>query len=441
MCRSILIFLLLAGTVVSQSRVNIKDVILGSNTVTAMHWVLIHYHKTGHELSFKLMSKLKTKCKLEERMAPKRIAIFSQEGKSGKSINPESSTFENAFPLEMLLKRDIIHSVPGPMVFNWTSAFSFSSSHTYRIIHFIRDPFETIMSGFLYHSQTPSPPSESWLHLPDMTFCPRDKDVVFQAAAILEKYHSNSSVVRQWLELAMDDCLQLLGHIRSTHKDSSYLAMLRRAKSHHLESGTKGNLSEIPLGIRIEAYRTLFGSAKFMGGDLLSMAINVLQQPPQLVRSFYLEDFVFGNIEMFRNTVFNLFEFLYEPIPNFKPSSPKKSNRISFSNLIQSKQGNKFSTSSKNSTTPATCRLCQCVPLNEAVDAAVREAFVRNTSAITGHITKGIQSKDERQLHKRLLAEDKILGPILTFLADLIHRHHELNKNFHLKVSKNYVAH
>ncbi len=41
-----------------------------------------------------------------------------------------------------------------------------------KIVHFVRDPFDMIVSGFLYHSQIPFPLHEKWLtHVPNYNLC------------------------------------------------------------------------------------------------------------------------------------------------------------------------------------------------------------------------------------------------------------------------------
>lgn len=385
------IFLNVRGDDLDIIRANIKKHLSVSNKRSVSqslpsrvltHWLFIHYHKTGHDLSHKMVSRLVGRCHLSEAIAPKRQSIFDTSFKAYiDSID--------GLPKDVLTTNDIIYSVAGAFAFNWTAAFQ-HNTHKTRIVHFIRDPFETVLSGYLYHTQEPPPPTEGWMKKPNMSFCPKDVSSVMKLGKILGEHYGNEEVVVNWLQNAVRDCDNLLSSVRKNESDS-FLTFLHRASSSQSLMPTQDPAQKnLYPAIRMEAYRALFAT-DFMGGDLLSMAVNVVFQQPNIARAFHLEDFAIGNETRFRETAQSMFSFLYEIVDTDKGVSHRSA-----------------------------CRLCHCVSADEAVSMAVSAAFISGNAPAEQHVTRNMISRDQRLHYIRLLHEDAFIGPVLQFLSKIV---------------------
>lgn len=346
------------------------------------HWLFIHYHKTGHDLSHKIVSKIVGRCHLSEVIAPKRQSIFNT------SFKAYIDSYDG-LPKDILVTNDIIYSVAGAFAFNWTAAFQ-HNAHKTRIIHFVRDPFETVLSGYLYHTQEPPPPTEGWMKKPNMSFCPKDVSSVMKLGTILGKHYGNEEVVLNWLRNAVQDCENLLSSIRKNESDSFLTYLHRISPSPTLKLAHDSTSKDLYPAIRMEAYRALFAT-DFMGGDLLSMAVNVLFQQPNIARAFHLEDFAIGNETHFRETAQSMFSFLYEIVDTRKAISVR-----------------------------STCRLCHCVSADEAVNMAISAAYISGNTPGEQHVTRNMISRDQRLHYIRLLHEDAVIGPLLQFLSKIV---------------------
>lgn len=102
-----------------------------SDNQTKLHWVLLHYHKTGHDLSVYFGSdifKNYTCSKLTERF---RIIEHSDHSLNDFRLN------------------DIVVMHTGN--YDWNAIFH-AKDHFYKVVHFVRDPFDIILSGpFCFH--------------------------------------------------------------------------------------------------------------------------------------------------------------------------------------------------------------------------------------------------------------------------------------------------
>lgn len=62
-------------------------------------------------------------------------------------------------------KGNVLHLSQPRLQYNWTAVFTKHPNITYRIVHFVRDPVASIISGYLYHSQDPTPEGIIWVSL------------------------------------------------------------------------------------------------------------------------------------------------------------------------------------------------------------------------------------------------------------------------------------
>jgi hypothetical protein len=110
--------------------------------VLPYQWALVSYHKSGHMLSFQLSEAM-------TRLNLKKYNI--------NHMPHESSSIYNDFPETE--GAHVLHLAQPHFLLNWTQLFDMSETVKPRIIHFCRAPTELVMSGFLYHAQSPTPES------------------------------------------------------------------------------------------------------------------------------------------------------------------------------------------------------------------------------------------------------------------------------------------
>ena len=105
-----------------------------------IHWLVLHYHKTGHDLTrslFEVISK-ELGLSLADNKGPRRtlwkVEEYVAEGK----------------PNELPYFQSSVNIQGGAeMHFKWTDVIKMQ----FKVLHFVRDPFDYIISAYLYHSQ------------------------------------------------------------------------------------------------------------------------------------------------------------------------------------------------------------------------------------------------------------------------------------------------
>ena len=132
----------------------------------SLHWILLHYHKTGNYLSSTLTKPFKYK----------NISIYSDHLHRRSKFDftfYENWANNNVNNIEH--KEDeyrIIISHGGNFFFNWFNELLNKNNNkkhslvngkvlNYYVAHMVRDPYDMILSGLLYHSQEKMP--EGWL--------------------------------------------------------------------------------------------------------------------------------------------------------------------------------------------------------------------------------------------------------------------------------------
>jgi hypothetical protein len=108
------------------------DSTVSKTTDSGVHWIFLHYHKTGAVLSEKIATAI----------ALNRFSLLDDKNKRKDFLIGESA--------------DIILSHGGNFLFNWTQTLS-KPNLLYRVVHLVRDPYDMVISGLLYHSQSPPP--------------------------------------------------------------------------------------------------------------------------------------------------------------------------------------------------------------------------------------------------------------------------------------------
>jgi hypothetical protein len=101
------------------------------------HFVFLHYHKSGHDLARRLAEVFLTPpCTASVKWASKRrcpLQVIQHE----------------------VLETDVVVVAAAQMHFSWREGLK--ELPNVRYVHFVRDPLDLIVSGYLYHEQDPPP--------------------------------------------------------------------------------------------------------------------------------------------------------------------------------------------------------------------------------------------------------------------------------------------
>ena len=107
----------------------------GIESAPAIRWVFINYHKSGTVFSETLIQIISTLTKC-------RVKIL----RAHRNLDFNGTKF-----IEECADICTIHA-PN-MNLNWSTVFKQDNKYVWRVVHLLRDPYDMILSGFLYHSQ------------------------------------------------------------------------------------------------------------------------------------------------------------------------------------------------------------------------------------------------------------------------------------------------
>ena len=327
----------------------------------SFHWIFVHYHKTGHDLARSLaMIFTKKSCVVKEsHQIPRRISIS-----------------ENIHRIKEL----DIAVLAGPNIFvPWDDTLLNTDTDRVKMIHFLRDPFDMIISAYLYHAQEEAPKKEIWLFRPNFNPCEVDHHLMFDVFAreigvSYGSYQYISDLINGTIRL----CNELV-HITDKNNIPKYYQQLRSLPPEK--------------AVLLEASRSILSNT---GGDILRMATNALYERNTKNRNSYrvfLSDFPVGNLTKFVQSSTNMFEFLMSD-----------------------------TTTAAATTDKSDPYFWSCLNISTAVHRSVQHAFVSNSSqsSSTGHITQGLVSRTERASLKLKLEEHPILGKLLRIVQDIV---------------------
>lgn len=247
-------------------------------------WLFIHYHKTGHELTRKLVASFTNHCE-----------------NTSWAYRP----YHRAVPREDIEIFDTdISILASPELFfeNWIETFS-SQERKFRIAHFVRDPFDMIVSGYIYHAQDPSPLSERWERELSYHPCLFHKSGPTEGLPFLSKQFSGLNGDRDGEILG-----KLYGVVNLCHKLYSKYKSYPNMTFDQVLRAAKSETGDVFDGIRIEASRTILSP----NGDLLRMGINALRENTSraIARRFYTSEFPIGQLFPFTRASDRLYRFL-----------------------------------------------------------------------------------------------------------------------------------
>jgi len=321
------------------------------------HWIFIHYHKTGHDLARKLGQIFQ--------LWPCNAIVFH--------------SFLRRIPLQnqlRLLQGTDVAIVAAPDVqIPWNSSFLNQTNSKVSMVHFVRDPYDMIVSAYLYHSQSTPPGKEAWLKYPTFDPCEADTSQLQHFAHFVGPSYGSVQFFMHLIQQGLSLCTDI--YKRHPHLGANgYSATLRSLSKED--------------GILLEAARSILN---VKGGDILRMAANALfEQRTQNNDSYrvFLKDFPVGNATHFARSSHKLFTHLM---------SSKTFNEVHFSDCID------VATAVQRSIASV------FIPEKNATDAALD----RST-----HVTKNLISDDERRSLKLVLKTHRVFGPILNTVQSIL---------------------
>jgi hypothetical protein len=281
----------------------------------------------------------------------------------------------------MVQGADVIPLAGVDMGFNWTSTFAQYSTHINRVLHFVRNPFDMVVSGYLYHSQIPPPAVERWITRPGFCICDYNHDVFMNSYAqklggLRGGGANGTETVRKMFQSAVSLCKTLI----VKYNGSIYSEMLSTAR-----------LSTDPLeALRLEALRSLLHSE---GGDVVRMGVNALHEDRVMSRRVFTSQFPIGDRQTFLRTAEEVFSFLMPP-------REEKLIPVPF---------------------------WTCISRSTVVKRVEQRAFVEevpdvkhSTAGETMHITAGMVSNTTRQGYLQALRDDPVIGPLLVLVDEAL---------------------
>ena len=326
------------------------------------HWIFIHYHKTGHDLARKLGQIFQ--------LRPCRAIVFH--------------SFLRRIPLQnqpRLLQGTDVAIVAAPEVqVPWNASFLNQTNSEVHMVHFVRDPFDMIVSAYLYHSQSTPPGKEAWLKYPTFDPCETDMNQLQHFANILGLPYGSVSLFMHLIEQSLSLCTDMFRRHPSLGANG-YSAALRSLT--------------IEDGLLLEAARSILN---VKGGDILRMGTNALfEQRTQNNSSYrvFLDDFPVGNVTRFAQSSHKLFTHLM---------SSRNSSKSHFSD---------------------------CIDVATAVRRSIDLVYIPDANATdttldrSTHVTKNLISSEERKSLKSVLKTHRVFGPILNTVQNILLQHKE----------------
>mmetsp|Transcript_7691 Transcript_7691/g.17964 ORF Transcript_7691/g.17964 Transcript_7691/m.17964 type:complete len:435 (-) Transcript_7691:350-1654(-) len=229
-------------------------------------YVLIHYHKTGHDLSRKLRDLL-----LEAKhRADGGLASNDREN----TFMPRQHERDTGCPHALVLTPGMIHTQASPDFFcnpkilekkllrnDNMNGKVFKNKKGVKVIHLVRNPFTMSVSNLNYHAQFPTP--ENWVKNSDFDPCSREGWYKTQTLADLV---ASTLFIGEHPIMRHDDFEKLFQICTSIFHGKGQPDWTFHT---HLRQGT-------PLDALALATAQLVGQAR-SGGDLLRMANNIIK--------------------------------------------------------------------------------------------------------------------------------------------------------------------
>ena len=347
-----------------------------------LHWAFLHYHKTGHDLCGYFSN------------------VFNDSASQCKKVVIIEMFRSDKVHAKTLLSADLatIH----PNIFLWDSVFNVPQ-HSFRIVHFVREPFDMVMSAYLYHRQVPYPAPEHFLGSKHYDPClSEDRELNKFLIPALADFTSGRNNITEMLDNVRALCYSLVKKYPA--KDFNTVLNIAVQGKDQLD------------GVRIEACRALLS---VNNGDILRMAYNTLQEVTYLkshsnvaVRRTFTSEFPVTNLTVYHGSVRSVYDFLMSPV-NVKSNL--------FYNCISEEEAVRFTMTNALATLPKTYSqdLKGVLPSN-ATSPAVGISPEKDVRA---HITSDKLSTADRLAYIQRLEQDPVLGPLLLIVRQIVLNH------------------
>mmetsp|Transcript_20664 Transcript_20664/g.44855 ORF Transcript_20664/g.44855 Transcript_20664/m.44855 type:complete len:776 (+) Transcript_20664:74-2401(+) len=187
--------------------------------------LIVHYHKTGYVLTRFLM---KLTVKLEYAAAGKSNAevknakkeneyfvdnlpvAFNQRGNWNKNyVHARRHSGVTECPTSFVLERGAIHLQEAPDFYCSDADLArgmVGRSGRAKMVHFVRNPFEMVLSNYFYHSQDPTP--EKWVHIDDPCECNYGNGKSL-ASHVLPELSNRTKITDEHLDAVVTMCRSL----------------------------------------------------------------------------------------------------------------------------------------------------------------------------------------------------------------------------------------
>ena len=332
------------------------------------HWLFLHYHKTGHDLSRSILDALSSLLNdtYVDNIGPRRTYY--------------QPTKVNDIPY---LKSSLTVQGGGEMQFEWNKFIKFP----YKIVHFVRDPFDYIISAYLYHIQHPPPP-ERFIRYHRYDPCLYNSNLINHYINELVYFNFNKTFIESHLNMTFLLCRSLFLK-PPFYKELNRLSVI----------DNYGN-RDVSKALKLEAVRCLISDEIDAGADLLRMAVNALRDKEadnKYSKRIFLSDFSSSNSTKWNETAKSLIKFLF-----------RDENNIKFNHI-------------------SNCIECQ----QEYLNTIYKYSYIGNNNIIKNkfqfdnenaslHVTHNMISYEERNKYKNILIDDDVLGPLLLMLRDIV---------------------
>lgn len=344
---------------------------------TNIHWLILHYHKTGHDLTRAIFEPLSSQLSLSfaDNKGPRR------ELWNVKQYEPKDPYFQANI------------NIQGGADLHYT----WNEHHPtkYKVIHFVRDPFDYIVSAYLYHAQQPPPP-EKFVRQRRYNPCAYSQTKLDLFVQELVLFGQDGDFLRNKLNETIQLCNQLHKH-GPLHQELRHLALQ--------------STNEIG-ALQLEAARSIIADEIDAGGDILRMVANSLRDKEagyKRAKRVFLSEFPLDNATKWLDTMTSVIEFLMD----IDDDSRKTLDHETKESVIRRLQ---FEVLTSN--------------ISSIVDFVFKKAFVTNTSdsviiqnSIENsgvHVTRSLISKEKRYSFLKAIEDDRVLGPLLRLFRNIL---------------------
>lgn len=178
------------------------------------HGIILHYHKTGNFLSRTLTTPF----------SAKNISVHVDNVHKRKSFDPSYFTKTSAEKVH-----PVTISRAGNFFFPWNDVLANNDQVQYRVAHMVRDPYDMVLSGFLYHSQQVMP--EGWLGR-NINPCVSNKQDMTQYLSIISKHPNGPSLetLQRYVQQVTTACQLIHREYSTDNYHRTLRSMLRRGR-------------------------------------------------------------------------------------------------------------------------------------------------------------------------------------------------------------------